>query len=209
MRSTQLKQYVPVMFSALRSPAIFEYVIPAKEWRWFSYMVAGSLIGEDGWPLYSRSKEQEYDELLEEAVRRVLEKLRSGEWIADGICASHGPQLIKIEPALWSYLGFDSRAVEAHGEGFRFIALSFSSTEPPKPPLPYIASGKLRPQLIKWIRSYVEQFSSPPLRDDVLAAARDAFDVEISDNMYRECRSAAGLEPHHIQRGAPIKKVKG
>lgn len=197
------------MFSGMRSPQIFEFVIPAKEWRWFSYMVASSLIGEDGWPLYSRSKENEYQELLEEAVWRVLEKLRSAEWVADGICASHGPQLVKIEPALWSYLSFDDRAAEAQGEGFRFIALRFSSTEPPKPPLPYIASGKLRPQLTKWIRAYVEQFSSPPLRDDVLAAARNAFEVPISDNMYRECRRAAGLEPHQIQSGAPLKKVEG
>jgi len=197
------------MFSGLRAPEIFQYVIPAKEWRWFSYMVAKSLIGEDGWPLYSPSKLQEYDELLEEAIRRVLEKLRSGEWVAHGICASHGPQLIRIEPALWGYLSFNGRAAEAHGEGFRFIALSFSSTEPPKPPLPYIASGKLRPQLTEWIRNYVEQFSSPPLRADVLAAAREAFEVEISDNMYKECRRAAGLEPHQIQEGRPPTKAKG
>lgn len=207
LRRATFLHYVLDVFSSLRPPDIFQFVVSAEEWRWFRPMLASPLIGGDGWPLYSRSKQSDYFDLLEVATSHVLSHLRSGQWIAKGICPTHGPEPMKIDPNLWIYLVLDQHAREAHGEGLRFIALSFSNTETPAAPTPYAASASLRKKLTEWIAVYVDQSTSPPLRANMLTAARDAFQVPISDNMFRECRRAAGLDSAQVQRGRP--KTKG
>lgn len=164
--------------------------------------------GVDGWPLFSHEELLAYDNLYTRLDERALAKLRSGEWVASGIRPQYGPEARQIATHLWDFLEIEHRLEYESGSGFHFIALMISSVQPRKTSTPQIKEALLRSQSTEWISAQAECATSPPLRHEQLAAARDAFrDVEISDNLFRECRRAAQLSLAKVQRGRP--KAKG
>ena len=198
------------MFRDLRLVEAFEHVLSPEEWSWFGPMVARGVYhyGDDGWAVFPVAQLRAYPKLWQKAANRVLEKLRTGEWVAKGISPRFGPQPIAISTDLWDYLRFKDRIDEAEGADFRFVALTISDLRPPEVQVSHAEKAHLRGQLTEWIRSHAASSSLPILRADQLAAAREAFAaVTISDNMYRECRRAAGLPQETVQRGRP--KTKG
>jgi hypothetical protein len=61
-----------------------------------------------------------------------------------------------------------------------------------------------------WIRAQATAQQSPLLRAEQLAAARAAFEGQvISNNLFRDCRRAAGLPETSVQRGRPKAKGSG
>jgi hypothetical protein len=200
------------MFQSLRLIEAFEHVATAEQWRWFGPMVARgtSHIGADGWPLFSHRELQGYDDLYKELVTRTLQKLRSGDWVARGISPRFGPEARVIDTHLWDYMQIVHRGEEAEGGGFRFLALTISDVQPPRPLVPHADKALLRRQLTQWIRTQAEGAKWPLLRADQLAAARDAFAGHvITDNMFRDCRRAAQLPDHLVQKGRPKAKGSG
>jgi hypothetical protein len=210
LRTATLVRYVLFMFRSLRLIEAFEHVATAQEWQWFGPMVARGTwhIDVDGWPLFSHSELRAYDELYKGLVARVLVKLRSGEWLAQGISPKFGPEARPIDTHLWDYMHIVHRREEAEGGGFRFLALTISDVQPPKPSVPHADKALLRRQLTEWIRTQAEGARWPPLRAEQLTGAREAFAGHvITDNMFRECRRAAQLPDALVQKGRP--KAKG
>lgn len=137
------------MFRSLELIDAFEHLASPSEWHWFGPMVARGTyhFGLDGWPLFSLEERQAYDRLYKELHERALERLRSGQWIAEGICASRSPQRIPVDTYLWHYLQFVHWMKEAKGAGFHFIALTVTDTQPPKEVVPQADTALLRKQL--------------------------------------------------------------
>jgi hypothetical protein len=200
------------MFRSLRLCESFEHVLSQDEWSWFGPMAArrATHFDEEGWPLFAMAERQAYPRVWQKAAQIVREKLRDGEWVAEGISSQFGPQPVRIDTNLWDYLRLNDRVEEAEGAGFHFVALTVSSTRLPKVQVSQAKHASLRKQLTEWIRLHAGASGGPVLRDDQLAAARDAFvGNTISDSMYRECRRAAGLPKNSVQRGRPkIKRVE-
>lgn len=198
------------MFRSLRLIDAFEHLATPDEWHWFGPMVArgNSHCDKDGWPLFSHQQLSAYDALWKKLVDLVHRKLRAGEWVAQGISAQFGPRRMEIDTYLWEYLQIVHRTEEAEGAGFRFLALTVSDVEPPRAMAPLEKQPLLRRQLTDWIRAHAESATSPPLRVEQIAAARAAFAGQvITENMYRECRRAAGLTAGSVRIGRP--KAKG
>lgn len=115
---------------------------------------------------------------------------------------------VSISVDLWDYLLIVDRLDEAQGKGFHFLALTVSDLRAQAEPVSHASKAKLREQLTQWIRSHAASLPEPPLRAEQLVAAREAFAGSvISDNLYKECRRAAGLSEGTVQRGRP--KTKG
>lgn len=200
------------MFHSLRLIEAFEHLTTVDEWHWFGPMVArGNMhFGVDGWPLYSLNDRLAYDLLWQDLVERAHTKLRTGDWLAKGISAKFGPQALPIDQYLWDYLRIVHRGEVAEGDGFRFLALTVSELQPAEVRTPFIEQPILRRQLTEWIRSDAERPGAPPLREKQLAAAREAFPgVNITNNMFLECRRSAGLGQSRVQRGRPKAKGSG
>jgi hypothetical protein len=201
------------MFRSLRLIDAFEHLATPEEWHWFGPMVRRGVLhfGVDGWPTFPADQLRAYPILWEKLADQALEKLRAGEWMAEGISAALGPRLVPIDTSLWDYMYLVDRAEEAKGAGFHFIALTISDTRPPKAVAVSQASqAHLRTQLTQWIKSQIDPSRPPPLRAEQLAAARTAFaGCVITDNMYRECRRAASLPDAAVQRGRPKAKASG
>jgi hypothetical protein len=198
------------MFRRLRLSEAFEHLLTPEEWRWFGPMVARGVYhyGLDGWPVFSMARLRDYPILWREAAYRATDKLRAGEWQADGISPQCGPQPVPISTDLWEYLTIKDRQEEAEGAGFRFLALTISDVRPPEVQVSHVEQAQLRGQLTRWIQSHAANSSLPALRGEQLAAAREAFaELNISDNMFRDCRRAANLTKESVQRGRP--KTKG
>lgn len=210
LRAGTLVRYVPDMFRNLRLIEAFEHLASPIQWSWFGPLVARGVyhIGLDGWPLFPFQQLRAYDVLRTELEARALEKLRSGDWIGQGISARYGPHRMPIDTHLWDYMQIVPRMEEAKGGGFHFLALTVTDTKPPRAVASQADTASLRRQLTEWIQSHAEASGKPVLRSVQLAEARAAFpSVVISANMYRECRRAAGLSSASVQTGRP--KVKG
>ncbi|KQU57499.1 hypothetical protein ASG67_17245 [Sphingomonas sp. Leaf339] len=200
------------MFRSQRLIEAFEHVATAEEWRWFGPMVArGTMhVGVDGWPLFSHATLTAYDSLYQALVERTLQKLRSGEWIARGISPAYGPEARQIDTHLWDYLCIKHRGEEAEGNGFHFLALTISSLRPTELPVPQAQKALLRRQLTQWLCIQADKAKWPLLRTEQLAAVREAFPNDtITDNMFRDCRRAAQLPDHLVQKGRPKTKGSG
>jgi hypothetical protein len=198
------------MFRSLRFVEAFEHLATPEEWSWFGPMAGRRVmhIGVDGWPLFPFHRMQAYPVLWRKLSGLALDKLRGGEWLAQGISARYGPCPQPIDTNLWDYLQLVDRVEEAKGAGFHFIALTVSSVEPPKLIAPHKDQPLLRRQLTEWIRAHSDASKPPLLRAALLAMAREAFPgCVITDNMYRDCRREAGLPEEAVQRGRP--KTKG
>ena len=200
------------MFRSVRLSLAFEYLVSPEEWRWFGPMVARGVFhfGLDGWPVFPDAHMHEYPRLWGVAADRALEKLRAGAWMAEGISPQYGPQPVPISADLWDYMRIKDRTEEAEGAGFHFLALTVSDLAPSQATGSHADKAHLRGQLTQWIRSNAASSGLPALRADQIAAAREAFaGLTISDNMYRECRRAAGLPAQAVQRGRPKTKGRG
>lgn len=198
------------MFRSLRLVDAFEHLVSPEAWRWFGPMVARGVyhVGLDGWPSFPHWQIQAYPKVWNEAASLALAKLRSGEWVAEGISHHYGPRPIPIETILWEYLQFEDRSDDAKGAGFHFIAVTVSCARPLNPSISHVAHGSLRHQLIRWIRDHARAAPQPVTRMEQLIAARAAFAPRVvSDNLFKECRRAADLPPHLVQQGRP--KLKG
>jgi hypothetical protein len=164
-------------------------------------------VGFDGWPLFPHWQLQAYPKVWNEAASLALAKLRAGEWVAEGISHHFGPRPILIETILWEYLQFEDRSDDAKGAGFHFIAVTVSSVCRPSP-ISHVKHGSLRRQLTKWIIDHAQASAHAVTRTEQLIAARVAFAPQaITDNLFKECRRAAGLPAHLVQQGRP--KLKG
>jgi hypothetical protein len=197
------------MFRSLRLAEAFEYLVTRDEWHWFGSMVArgSSHFDVDGWPLYSTEHRLGYDRLWGEAASRAMQKLRAGEWLAEGISPRFGARRQPIEADLWDYIQIVHRTEVAEGSGFRFLAITVSDVQPARPVVPYIEQATIGRKLTEWIRTDALSATSPRLRGEQLAAARETFaDYEITENLFRDCRKAAGLPEEAVQRGRPKKK---
>ncbi len=198
------------MFQRKRLSAAFEYLTTPEEWHWFGPMAARGVmhVGLDGWPLFPNRRRVTYPDLWRKCAGRALEKLRDGDWMAEGISPQYGPRPVPIDTDLWHYLRLVDRAEEAEGVGFHFVALTVSCLEAKAAMVPHTEKADLRRQLTAWIRAQAVSSHVPLLRDEQLAMAREVFGgCVITDNMYRDCRRAAGLPEDAVQRGRP--KVKG
>jgi hypothetical protein len=198
------------MFRSLRLSDAFQHLLTSDEWRWFGPMVARGTYHYDldGWPTFSIMQLQNYARVWREAADQALARLRAGEWLAEGISSQYGPKPVSVAIELWDYLSIKDRVDEAEGAGFHFIALTVSDPRPSHEQVSHADTAKLRRLLTEWIRTHAAGLSEPPLRSIQLAAAREAFaGSTISDNLYRECRRAAGLSQGSVQRGRP--KTKG
>ncbi len=198
------------MFRLLRLSDSFQHLVTPEEWHWFGPMVARRVYhyDRDGWPAFPIAQIKSYAQLWRAAADQAFEKLRDGEWAAEGISAQYGPHPVPIGTDLWDYLRIKDRLEEAEGAGFNFVALTVSDLRLPKVEVSHAEQAHLRRQLTQWLQSHAAISKSPLLRSDQLAAAREAFaPAQITDNMYRECRRAADLPPLSVQRGRP--KTKG
>ena len=200
------------MFRSLRLSLAFEFLATEDEWYWFGPMVGRDVLhyGYDGWPRFPTYQIADYKLLWNELAELAREKLQAGEWSAQGISPAFGPMPVTINPMLWEYLRIKDRLEEAEGSGFHFVALTVTDCRPPKVEVSQASKQTLRAQLTKWIQAQAAAHQVPPLRAEQLAAARAAFEgVEISDNLFRDCRRAAGLSETSVQRGRPKAKGSG
>lgn len=200
------------MFRSLRLVEAFEHLVSPEDWSWFGPMVSrgATHVAVDGWPLFSTDELRAYDLLWKSAAERALQKLKSGEWVAEGISVRYGATPEPIATDLWDYLRIEHRTETADGSGFRFLALRVSDVRPPRAPVSYVAHANLSRQLTEWIKQDAQSSPAPRLRAEQLAAARHAFAGQaITENMFRNCRRAAGLPEKTVQRGRPKTKGSG
>ena len=198
------------MFHRLRLIEAFEKIACPEEWEWFGPMVARGVmhIGADGWPLFENHRLRAYQIVLARLEGEVLQKLRAGEWIAEGISHQYGPKLVQIETSLWEYLQIENRLEEASGAGFHFLALTLTEISEPRSTTPLAEQPRLRRQLTNWIQTEIAKSSGPVRKADVEREARRAFEgVVISPNMFREAWRDADVPHHSKHRGRP--KAKG
>jgi hypothetical protein len=210
LRNFAYMRYVLRMFLELRLTHAFKHLMNAHDWSWFGPIVApGTYHCDDqGWPLYTHRELQVYDEMWLHVAYRTREKLKAGKWVAAGISHPNGLGRAPIDVVLWDYLHIVVGTEEAAGSGFRFLALTVSDVQPSKAVVSQRQTGVLRSQLTSWIRQNVKGIQAPQLRADQLKAARDAFEgCDITENMFRDCRRAAGLPESAVQNGRP--KAKG
>lgn len=200
------------MFQLLRLSLAFEFLATKEEWEWFGPMVGRDVLhwGYDGFPRFPLHQIGDYRALWTILADAAHEKLKDGDWIAQGISPAFGAMPVPIGTMLWEYLRIKDRVEEAEGWGFHFVALTVTDCQLPKVEVSHASKQTLRLQLIKWIRAQAAAHQVPPLRAEQLAAARAAFEGrEISDNLFRDCRRAAGLPEASVQRGRPKTKGSG
>jgi hypothetical protein len=207
--------YVPYMFSSFFLHEAFALAADPADWSEFNQLRPPD--DTDLWivTLGDRWNERDiqvlrYRELWAKFVELLREKLMTGEWTADGFNAQLSSEPVTIPARLWKVLDVRPGHDEAEGEGFKFISLSFSQVKPSRKITPHAEQPSLRRQLTKWIRDEAERAGPPTLRKDQYAAACKAFaGLTITDNMFTECRRAAGLKRSAIQRGRPKAKGSG
>ncbi len=200
------------MFQSLRLSLAFEFLATKEEWAWFGPMVGRDVLhwGYDGWPRFPLEQIRDYQALWTILADAAQEKLKDGDWTAKGISPAFGGMPVPIDTMLWEYLRIKDRLEEAEGWGFHFVALTVTDRQLPKVEVSQASKQTLRAQLIRWIQAQAAAQPVPLLRAEQLAAARAAFEgVEISDNLFRDCRRAAGLAETSVQRGRPKAKGSG
>jgi hypothetical protein len=153
---------------------------------------------------------QRYDVLRRSFTERLRSKLLNGEWVADGFNPQFGARPVEIGARLWKDLEFARCADGAEGQGYKFVALSFSQVSSARAGTDYREAAGLRRELIRWIENQGEAATGPMTSAQVQAAARRAFpETTISNNMFNEAWRTAKKPDHFRQRGRPKTKVGG
>jgi hypothetical protein len=194
------------MFRALRLIDAFESLATPEEWNWFGPMAARRTMhfGNDGWPLFEFWKLQAFPRLWKKLSDKALQKLQDGEWVAEGISPSFGPQPVQIDTNLWDYLQIIDRAEQAEGAGFHFIALTVTEVRCPRITAPLAEQPRLRRQLADWIKAQASSGRGPVKKADLLEEARRAFEGKIiTQNMFRDARRDADLPASFVVQGRP------
>ena len=131
-RNTTLR-YVLDMFHSLRLSLAFEFLATKEEWAWFGPMVGRDVLhwGYDGWPRFPLDQIRDYQALWTILADAAHEKLKDGEWTAQGISPAYGGMPVPIDTMLWEYLRIKDRLEEAEGWGFDFVALTVTDCQSP------------------------------------------------------------------------------
>ena len=219
MRSRCVRFYLPDMFRNITLFEAFERLADDEDWREFCELKPEGDVGTWIWiismGMASRTpnpREQailRYRELWAKYAELTRQKLLGGEWVADGFNPQFGARAVQIDARHWRILEFDFNG-EVEGGGFKFVNLSISEVRPHAATLSHIDGADLRRELTRWIENQARSADGPMTSDQVLAAARRAFDgTKITDNMFREVWRLASKPEHFRQRGRPKAKVGG
>lgn len=122
------------MFKRISLAESFEFVASPDEWRVFRSF--GEVTGVDLWinsmatgGPSTPGKLDECDRLRSTFLGRVLQRLRSGDWMAEGFDPAKGPELRPIPQQLWQVLEFSPYDDEVSGRGFKFVSIVISNAQ--------------------------------------------------------------------------------
>lgn len=147
---------------------------------------------------------------------RLREKLRTGEWQAEGISLAHGIDRRRIESVLWDALEITPIEGSATGLGLHFVGITISQEqldagdEEAAVSTPPQAPGYLRRALADFLREKSKNGEGPLTRRSLLAEAKRSVSGGISgyllDSVVGQLRRSGELPDELFFKGRPKSK---
>ena len=214
------------MFSREPLRETFRRVASNEEWQEFSCL-SGVTQQQLEWNRQVLKQDPEkpatkYMRIWRLLADRLLVKLRSGEWVGEGINPSFGIQRQRIDSELWHLLDLTPLDYCASGAGFMFAALKISEVKPssadgcPSDPedrggVPtQRVPGSLRRELQEFLQAKAIAGSGPFTKAFLLSEARREVSPHISrytfDQAVDGLRASGNLPADFFFRGSPKSK---
>ena len=165
----------------------------------------------EGWPAFPFEHRQAYPRVWQKAANAALERLRRGDWIAQGISPAYGPEPRRIATDLWDYLQLLDRLEEAKGAGFRFVALTISEVRRPTllaaevdkdlPRTQPASFATLRERCIELFERLDKELPLTASKKVFFREARAQVDPDLKDYLLKKAWQAAELDPQRSEPG--------